>query len=280
MAKRKINLNKKVTKSVADLSSNKRTSSSKIKRTPSQAQLEALAKAREAKRQYAELRKSGFTRETAGEAGAMIEKTIDRLNIAAGGYNPAVAQLMGEVGYIRNQEQIDKMSKKEYYKYATSLRVFLDDSYSSIDETEKRKQDILREATQVGLMRKKGERRDAYFRRRKEFIKSHEDLAKDAFRLYRELENTAAGLILRSKYSPVAYGSDNLIVDLFDFVENDYDEDFDAAMAFWRGMLEEQVEKSTYEKAYGNKMTKFEWRRENQYGVFKRVTEGMFGKNK
>lgn len=274
MAKRKINLNKKVTKSVAH------SSSTKVKRTPSQAQLQSLAKAREAKRQYAELRKSGFTRETAGEAGAMIEKTIDRLNIAAGGYNPAVAQLMGEIGYIRNQEQINNMSKKEYYRYATSLRVFLDDSYSSVEETDKRMQEVIREATQVGLMRTKGERRDHYFKRRKEFIKNHEDTARDAFRLYRELENTAAGLILRSKYSPVAYGSDNLIVDLFDFVENDYDEDFDAAMAFWRGMLEEQVEKSTYEKAYGNKMTKFDWRRENQYGVFKRVTEGMFGKNK
>ena len=272
MAKRKINLDKKVTKSVANMSS------SKTKRITSKAQLESLAKAREAKKQYAELRRSGFTRETAGEAGAMIEKTIDRLKIAAGGYNPAVEQLMSEIGYIRNQEQIDNMSKKEYYKYATSLRVFLDDSYSSITETEKRRQDILREATQVGLMRKKGERRDAYFKRRKEFINSHEDIAKDAFRLYRELENTAAGLILRSKYSPVAYGSDNLIVDLFDFVEDDYDGDFNAAMAFWRGMLEEQVEKSTYEKAYGNKMTKFDWRRENQYGLFKRVTEGMFGK--
>lgn len=273
MAK-KINLNKKVTKSVAS------TSSSKVKRVPSEAQLAALAKARQAKKDYANLRQTGFTRDRAGEAGALIEKNLERLNIAAGGYNPAVAQLMEEVGQIRTQEEINNMSKKEYYKYATSLRVFLDDSYSSIDETEKRTREILRESTQVGLMRKKGERRDQYFKRRKEFIKSHEDLAKDAFRLYRELENTAAGLILRSKYSPVAYGSDNLIVDLFDFVENDYDEDFDAALAFWRGMLEEQVEKSTYEKAYGNKMTKFDWRRENNYGVFKRITEGMFGNNR
>lgn len=274
MAKRKINLNKKVKRSVAS------TSSSKAKRVASESQLAALAKAREAKRQYAELRKSGFTRETAGEAGAMIEKTIDRLNIAAGGYNPAVAQLMGEIGYIRNQKQIDNMSKKEYYRYATSLRVFLDDSYSSVEETDRRMQDIIREATQIGLMKTKGERRDHYFKRRKEFIKNHEETAKDAFKLYRELENTSAGLILRSKYSPVAYGSDNLIVDLFDFVENDYDEDFDAALAFWRGMLEEQVEKSTYEKAYGKKMSKFEWRRENNYGIFKRVTEDIVWKKK
>ena len=121
------------------------------------------------------------------------------------------------------------------------------------------------------MTRKPHERYQYYHRRRQQFIKEHEDTAKQAFKLYRQLESTHAGVILRGKLSPQAYGSDNLITDLFDFVENEYDGDFDKAVAYWQEQLTEQYrweEQELSKAGKGAKLTKFDWTGREKYASF------------
>ena len=107
--------------------------------------------------------------------------------------------------------------------------------------------------------------------RRSQFIEKNSDTASKAFKLFRQLENTHAGLILKGKISPDAYGSDNLIIDLFDFVETEYDGDFDKAYNFWVQKLQDQFEESQNNFKYGHTgkgMKKFDWRGGDLYGSF------------
>lgn len=279
MARRKSDLSKKTTNqlvNISSFSSNKAKKSSRgSKRTENQNQaaLRNLAKARQAKKAYQELRNQGFNRENIGEATEIIQQQLARLSSFHPENNPAVAQLMEEVGgNFPTQAQISAMSQSEYYTYATSLRSFLGSPLSSEKGINRLTNRLVSEIIGENLTRKKGERRTTYFERRKQFISENAETAKQAFRLYRQLESTHAGLILRGKISPEAYGSDNLIADLFDFVENDYDGDFDAARAYWEEQLENQYQWEEQERANfkGKEISKFDWEGRESYESFVR----------
>lgn len=272
MAKRKNSSSKKQTNQLGKNGS---------KRTQKQNEAAArnLAKARQAKKAYEELRKQGFNRVNIWEATEIIQQQLSRLSSFHPENNPAVAQLLEEVGgNFPTQAQISNMSQSEYYTYATSLRSYLGSPLSSEKGITQLTNRLVSEIIGESLMRKKDERRTTYFQRRKQFISENEETAKQAFRLYRQLESTHAGLILRGKISPEAYGSDNLIVDLFDFVENDYDGDFDAARAYWEEQLENQYQWEEQERANfkGKKISKFDWEGRESYESFvRRKTKGF-----
>lgn len=268
--KKKIDTNKKVNKSVTIVSSGKA-----IKHR-SQAQNEAavrnLVKAREAKQKYQKLRKEGFNRENVTEATNIIANQLDRLSSFSPESNPAVAQLMAELnGRFPTANELADMTNSEYYRYATSLRSFLGHSLSDENSINKLFDKISYEVIGTQLTRKKNERMSSYHRRRSKFISEHEETAKEAFKLYRQLESTHAGVILRGKVSPRAYGSDNLITDLFDFIENDYDGNFDAAVRYWQDQLTEQYrweEQMLAEDPEATKLTKFDWTGREKYASF------------
>ena len=275
-----VNMGNSSSKGVKKGSKNSKSStSSRRTKKQNEAALRNLSKARQAKKAYQELREQGFNRENIGEATEIIQQQLSRLSSFHPENNPAVAQLLEEVGgNFPNREQISAMSQSDYYTYATSLRSFLGSPLSSEKGITQLTNRLVSEIIGESLMRKKGERRSSYFERRKQFISENEEVAKQAFRLYRQLESTHAGLILRGKISPEAYGSDNLIVDLFDFVENDYDGDFDAARAYWEEQLENQYQWEEQERANfkGKKISKFDWEGRESYESFvRRKTKGI-----
>jgi len=245
----------------------------KLTQLQNQAALANLAKARAAKMAYYNLRKQGFTRENVYEAGNIISNAIERLSAFDPESNPAVSQLLYEIGgEFPSQEEIANMPQSEYFKYATSLRNYLGSPLSD-EKSQKALQDrLISEIIGEKLTRRKGERRTNFLNRRQQFIKENEETASKAFKLYRQLESTHAGLILRGKISPEAYGSDNLITDLFDFIESEYDGDFDAARAYWEEQLENQY---AWEEEYksnfkGVEVTKFDWQGRESYASFLR----------
>ena len=242
------------------------------KRQTSEKQLIALAKAREAKERYQTLRNEGFSNENIVEATEAIEEMFNRFSSYTPQSNPAVAQLMEEIGgEFKTAEELSSLPKSEFYKYATSLRTFLASPLSDKDTIDKVRTRFLSEILGENLTRHEGERRTDYFVRRNKFIKEHEDTASKAFSLYRRLESTHAGLILRGKISPDAYGSDNLIVDLFDFIESEFDGDFDKAYSYWTGLLEQQYQESQQASAIftgANKISRFNWKGGELYDTF------------
>ena len=127
MPRRKSNLSKKTANQLVNIdSSSKKSSKRSMKQN--EAALRNLANARQAKKAYEELRKEGFNRSNISEATEIIQQQLSRLSSFHPENNPAVAQLLEEVGgNLPTQEQISKMSQSEYYTYATSLR-----SYSRI----------------------------------------------------------------------------------------------------------------------------------------------------
>ena len=259
-------------------SSSKVTGKGKKKATRTEAQKAAArrnaAKAREAKKNYAQLRATGFTRDTIVMATDTIQKilTSSAMRIDK---NPAVARLMEEIGTYKNEEEIAEMTKAEYYKYATSIRTFLGSPLST-EEAAKYlelsfKKDMLRES----LLQSSAERRDAYRIRRQDFIRSNETVSSQIFELYRRIMERNAGQIIKAKVNPAAYGSDNLIVDLFDFYESGQwvDGNMDAAVNYWASIIEEQ-EMLIQERAraFGTKaaleIDKFDWRGVETYASF------------
>ena len=269
---------KKKVKKANDMSKvvvSQQTSTSKRPRTKKQneAALRNLQKAREAKKRYQALRKEGFSFENVAEATSIIEDQLHRLSTFDPQNNAAVARLMENIGgQFPTANELANMSKSEYYKYAGALRSFLGSSLSDPDSFRRIYDTVLSEVVGKQLTRKKNERRTTYYRRRKQFIDEHEATAKKAFELYRMLEETHAGVILRGKLSPMAYGSDNLITDLFDFVENDYDGDRDQALDYWREQLSAQYQWEEQELANAtkgaNKLTKFDWKGRESYASF------------
>ena len=95
-------------------------STSKPKRQRSKKQTEAaranIAKARAAKASYAELRTQGFDRSTILDATQTIQDELTRTGMTAE-INPAVAQLYSEIGAFKTEDEIEQLSKAEYYKY-------------------------------------------------------------------------------------------------------------------------------------------------------------------
>lgn len=205
-----------------------------------------IQKAREAKENYRRLQRQGFTNETIWQATNVIENYLSQEDFMRSENNPAVARLYDEIGAFKSQEELSSMSKGEFYKYATSIRSFLNNPLS-VEEANL----YLWEGLRSGLIRAEltespGENHEAYLNRRRAFIKDREDQAKDAFRLYRLVMETNAGQIIKAKMSPSAYGSDNLIADIFDFVTGGFwnDRDFEKARAYWEEMIRIQYEEN------------------------------------
>ena len=238
-----------------------------------EAAIRNLKKAREAKKKYQTLRKEGFSFDNVAEATSILEDQLQRLSSFDPQSNAAVARLMQNIGVeFPTANELASMSKSEYYKYAGALRVFLGSSLSDPDSIRRIYDTVLSEVVGQQLTRRKNERRTTYYNRRKQFIDEHEATAKKAFELYRMLEETHAGVILRGKLSPMAYGSDNLITDLFDFVENDYDGNRDQALDYWREQLSAQYQWEEQELANATKgakkLTKFDWKGRESYASF------------
>ena len=250
---------------------------SKAFRTQAQnlAAVENLKKAREAKARYAELRKEGFNRANVNEAIGVVADVMNRAMAFKPQNNPAFAKFFDEIGGALPQPaDIENMTNSEYYKFATSLRALLNHPLSGESGMRNLQDKLLYKILADKLVKKEGVSKARYLEERYAFIKQNKDTASKAFEIYRKLESTHAGLILRGKIAPEAYGSDNLIVDLFDFVENDfkYDSDIDAAVDYWREQLEDQYafEEEYKEKFKGKEITKFDWEGRESYAAFVR----------
>ena len=219
----------------------------KASRTEKQKQAAAknLEKARQAKQNYMLLRKRGFNNASIIEATRTIENFLAQSDLMRTEENPAVARLFDEIGGFKSEEELSSLSKGEFYKYATSIREFLNNPLS-LEEANKYLQDRIRaRLIKAELTQGQGEEREAYLDRRLRFIKSDEDRekqAKDAFRIYRMVMETNAGQIIKAKMSPAAYGSDNLIADIMDFVTSGAwsDNDDNKARAYWEKIINDQ----------------------------------------
>lgn len=266
---------------VSKKSSSKKTSTKKVvkpKRQRTEAQKEAArrnaAKARQAKAAYAELRKTGFTRENIKIATDIIQDVLTSTSMRID-TNPVVARLFSEIGSFKSEEELSTMSKAEYFKYATSIRTFLGSPLSSEDAAKYLQNNFRRDMIKDALIMSSGERRESYKARRKAFIASNQQVSAKIFELYRRIMETNAGQVIKAKVNPAAYGSDNLIVDLFDFYESGQwtDFDMDTAVAYWRSIIEEQ-EIAIQEEArnFGSKealeIQKFDWRGVYTYASF------------
>lgn len=234
-----------------------------------------LQKAREAKKRYYELRKEGFSRSNVNEAIDIINTVLNRTASFKPENNPAVAKYMAEINYnLPTKEQIESMSNSDYYKFATATRAFLNHPLSDESALNTLQDRLINKILGKDLLQDEGESKPEYLYRRNKFIRSNKDVASKAFEIYRRLESTHAGLILRGKISPEAYGSDNLIVDLFDFVENDLEDynDIEAATNYWQEQLENQYafEEEYKEKFQGKEVTKFDWQGREKYAAFAR----------
>ena len=273
MAPKKKIKNKNTTIQIANLSS------APPKRKRTQKQTEAaranIAKARQAKASYKELREQGFDRTTIFDATETIARELDYRGMTAD-INPAVAQLYSEIGSFKTQEELEQMSKSEYYKYATSIRSFLGNPLSSIDAQNYLNSRLSNDLFAQSLLIRDNEEFNAYKKRRAKFVKATEDtISKKAFEIYRRVMETNAGQIVKARISPAAYGSDNLIVDLFDFVSSGewYDNDVDAASKYWQAVIEAQYNENLerlreVSNREGLEIPKFDWKGVTTYGRF------------
>lgn len=235
-----------------------------------------LEKARQAKKNYEFLRKGGFTNETILDATRVIDNYLSQADSMRSSENPAVARLFDEIGgAFKSEEEIAKMSKGEFYKYATSIREFLNNPISS-EEAANYLQNSLRSGLiKAELVKSANESDEQYKARRKQFIQDREELSKVSFRIYRKVMETNAGQIIKAKMSPAAYGSDNLIADIFDFVTGGYwtDRDEDAARAYWEDLIEQQYERNLQELQLSHsreaiEISNFSWRGVMAYDSF------------
>lgn len=276
MAPRKKIQNKKTTMQIVNLAQGKGTSKSKKPRT--QKQIEAskqnLGKARQAKAAYQELRRQGFDRYTIYSATQTIQNALQRMDMNADN-NPAVSMLFNEIGSFKSEEDIENMTQSEYYRYATSIRSFLGNPLSSEDAHNYLQDRLSNELFAQSLLIRDNEEFEAYKERRSRFIKSTEDtISKKAFEIYRRVMETNAGQIIKAKMSPAAYGSDNLIVDLFDFVSSgQWDENIDDAAGYWQEIINNQyAENLELKRATMNReaieLEKFNWKGVTTYGEF------------
>lgn len=279
MAPKKKIQNKKSTMQIVNLATNKGKSQSKKPRT--QKQIEAskqnLGKARQAKAAYQELRRQGFDRYTIYSATQTIQNALQRMDMNADN-NPAVSMLFNEIGSFKSEEDIENMTQSEYYRYATSIRSFLGNPLSSEDAHKYLQDRLSNELFAQSLLIRDNEEFEAYKERRARFIKSTADtISKKAFEIYRRVMETNAGQIIKAKMSPAAYGSDNLIVDIFDFVSSgQWDDNIDDAAAYWQKIINDQyAENLELRRATMNReaieLEKFNWKGVETYGAFIRA---------
>lgn len=247
----------------------------KINRSAKQnaASLANLKKARQTRQAFFALRSEGVTQDTVAYASEKIGEMLDKFANYSPENNPAVSKLLSEVESLKTPSQLAEMRQSEYITYVTALRDFLNNPLSSIEGIEEYRNKVLSKIIGDNLMRRKGERRSNYYKRRQNFIDENKETAKAAFKIYRMLEETHAGQILRGKISPAAYGSDNLITDLFEFVESGAfnDGDFNKARAYWADILEKSyAEDQEILRQYGSKakLPKFYWRGVESYAEF------------
>lgn len=295
MARSKIKDKQKTTIQIGE-SSGESSSSSKIKTTKtkkssigrggagkpkkprSEAQRNAskanLEKARQARANYRELRKTGFTRETIVKATDLISEILNN-PLFDPETNPAVDTLMKSTGGIfKTDDEIEKMTKSEYYKYATSIREFLGSPLSAQEGISYLVESLDHLAYGKELLRGFNEEESVYKKRRKAYIDAMGDKAKQAFEIYRKLLETNAGQILKQIAGPAAYGSDNMIVDIFDFVENEWsDGDIDNAAIYWSKRVNE-IFTANQEFAREKRMSpslklgRIDWKAGENYGQF------------
>lgn len=288
MPKRKIDLSKKTTIQIVKLGS------SKTKRVPTVKQQEAarknLEKARQAKFNYKDLRERGFRTESVFAATQKIQDFLEESDIMRSDSNPAVARLFDEIGAFKTEEELASLSKGEFYKYTSSIREFLNNPISA-EEAAQYLNDSLRSGLiKAELVQQPGEDRDFYLKRRQKYVKAHEEeVSKKAFALYRRVMETNAGQIIKARMSPAAYGSDNLIADLFDFASigvwdssydektGKWDERMEWASVYWQELIDQQYRANLERLQYAHsqealELPQFSWRGGEDYGTFVRRT--------
>ena len=284
MARRKIDSSQKKTIQLVNMKSSKTKSS----RSPKQyeASIKNIVKAREAKFRYRDLRERGFDTQSVFEATRTIENYLQQSDEMRTDVNPAVARLFDEIGSFKSEEELASLSKGEFYKYTSSIREFLNNPISAEDASRYLQESIRSGLIRAELVQQPGEDREGYLKRRQNYVKFHEeDVSKKAFALYRRVMETNAGQIIRARMSPAAYGSDNLIADIFDFASmgiwdstfdektGKWDERMESASAYWQELIDEQYRSNLERLQYAHtqealEIPQFSWRGGESYGAF------------
>lgn len=243
MPKKKIDMPSRQSREVAKLNTSQ---SKKISKPRTQAQQQAarknLQKANAARKAYRELRKSGFA-DISGliEAQKVISENLTGdLSFEA---NPAVQKLFSSIGgEFKSESELESMTKQEYYKYTTAIREFLGSPMSRDDAMDYLRTRFGSDIIRSSIIQQEGEDRDVYLNRRKSFIASNE-LSTKVFDLYRRIMETNAGQVIRARMMPAAYGSDNLIVDLFDWASSGAwtDDDANTAVGYWQKQIDDEA---------------------------------------
>lgn len=242
MPKKKIDMSSRQSKEVIKLNKN----SAKVSKPRTQAQKEAarknLQKANGARKAYCELRKSGF----ADIPGLVEAQKVISENLTGGlsfEANPAVQRLFSSIGgEFKSETELESMTKQEYYRYTTAIREFLGSPMSRDDAMDYLRTKFGSDIIRSSIIQQEGEDRDVYLNRRKSFISSNE-LSQKVFDLYRRIMETNAGQVIRARMMPAAYGSDNLIVDLFDWAASGSwtDDDVNTAVGYWQKQIDEEA---------------------------------------
>ena len=242
MPRKKIDMSSRQSKEVVKLNTNQ---SKKVSKPRTEAQQAAarknLQKANAARKAYRELRKSGFS-DIPGlvEAQKVISENLTGgLSFEA---NPAVQRLFSSIGEFKTESELENMTKQEYYRYTTAIREFLGSPMSRDDAMDYLRDRFGSDIIRSSIIQQEGEDRDVYLNRRKSFIQSNE-LSQKVFDLYRRIMETNAGQVIRTRMMPAAYGSDNLIVDLFDWVSSGAwtDEDVNTAVGYWEKQIDDEA---------------------------------------
>lgn len=245
-----------------------------------------LEKARRAKFNYKDLRERGFDTRNVFEASRTIENYLQQSDAMRTDTNPAVARLFDEIGGFKSEEELASLSKGEFYKYTSSIREFLNNPISSEDAARYLQESLRSGLIRAELVQQPGEDRESYLKRRQSYVKFREDdVSKKAFALYRRVMETNAGQIIKARMSPAAYGSDNLIADIFDFASigvwdstydektGKWDERMGSASIYWQELIDEQYRANLEHLQYAHsqealEIPQFSWRGGESYGSF------------
>lgn len=200
-----------------------------------------LQKANAARKAYRELRKSGF----ADIPGLLEAQNVISENLTGGlsfEANPAVQKLFSSIGEFKSESELESMTKQEYYRYTTAIREFLGSPMSRDDAMDYLRSRFGSDIIRSSIIQQENEDRDVYLNRRKSFIQSNE-LSQKVFDLYRRIMETNAGQVIRARMMPAAYGSDNLIVDLFDWASSGSwtDDDVNTAVGYWQKQIDDEA---------------------------------------
>lgn len=202
------------------------------------------------RKKLGELKKSGLNRKTIPIYVQALLSEIQDIKEAGLENTPSIQKIYHDIPDLEGLD-FDNMTKGDYIKVATAVRSFMSAEDSSVNGAKKMYRMFAEQFSSAysdPFTQREGEKREDFLKRRKEYISLNEGASKAAFALYRKISERQAANILR-ELNPAAYGSENLIVDLFQYVEE---------MGLTKSDVEDEIKIGPYIDSWVNEIERIE----------------------